>query len=463
VVSALLLARLLYQHASLRASLRQIQHKQSSELSSQYPVILVDSEHLSPAVYGFIRPAIYLPIQVQEKLDNSQLRLIIRHEEQHIRQGHLWLNLLWDVLVCVLWFNPLVYFARQQFRHDQELYCDYLVLNGHEIDNSRSYGHALLTTVTATHSVSLLCSWNAFNQLEERIMNIKSMSQKSSKKLLLTVTLAALTTTSLYAIGGNHEKGEHKEIHKEVMIKKGDGESTASTIKIKMNDKQYVEKNGKRYVVEDGKEREMTAAESKKFDDEIKQAERYAEGKVDHDGHHKVIRIEKEEDHANLDGAHKRIRIVKNDKVFEQEDDELFVTEGDKKRKATAEEREEFEQEMREAEKHIKQIDIEKQLQSLQHLDLNFDSIAADIARSAAALEHPDAIRAISKEELSRNKAALEMAREELTRERENIRRGLEVAQLELERFRERQRDMERSSSRREVSSSPKRNISQPH
>jgi len=182
-IALLLSLRLVSQHQNLRKELKRIQAPEALKISSRYPLISVEKEGFSPAVYGFLSPAIYFPTQLVRQLSRRQLDLIINHEEQHIRQGHLWLNLAWDGLVCLLWFNPIVYFARQAFRHDQELYCDYLVLKNSDSHDQHHYGHALLSTVSATHSVSLLCSWKMFNQLEERILNIKS-TFSTSKKLL---------------------------------------------------------------------------------------------------------------------------------------------------------------------------------------------------------------------------------------------------------------------------------------
>lgn len=200
-LAPIFLARLLIQHAKLRRDLRSIAIDAAHGLKSSYPIVLIDKLDFSPAVYGFWKPKIYFPIQLMDELSTEQVSLIIKHEEHHIKQQHLWLNLLWDVAVCCLWFNPLIYIARQGFRHDQELFCDYLVLNKSSDGDQESYGLALLTTVSATHSVSLLCSWKAFNQLEERIMNIKRPNNKVGKLLLLSCGLCIVGATSLYAAG----------------------------------------------------------------------------------------------------------------------------------------------------------------------------------------------------------------------------------------------------------------------
>lgn len=270
--TALLLLRLIIQHIELRRDLKHIRRPLNElpggELfkSRHYPVIAVEHKELSPAVYGFVKPKIYFPIHVAHQLSAQQIQLIIEHEEQHIKQKHLWLNLLWDVLVCVGWFNPLIYIARKDFRHDQELFCDYLVLNKTSQSRTKDYGHALLSTVSATHSVSLLCSWKVFNQLEERIMNItKPINRKGKAALTLGATLV-LGCSALYA--ANKEVKETPEadivVADEMIVDTNSQEKVI--VKYVGNVARYIQEDDKFYVEENGQRREMTEAERIAFE-----------------------------------------------------------------------------------------------------------------------------------------------------------------------------------------------------
>jgi len=258
--TALLLLRLIIQHIELRRDLKHIRRPLNElpggELfkSRHYPVIAVEHKELSPAVYGFVKPKIYFPIHVAHQLSAQQIQLIIEHEEQHIKQKHLWLNLLWDVLVCVGWFNPLIYIARKDFRHDQELFCDYLVLNKTSQSRTKDYGHALLSTVSATHSVSLLCSWKVFNQLEERIMNITKPINRKGKAALTLGAGLVLSCSAIYAA--------NKEVHEKSTI------TTEDTV-LELKDIDgitYIQENDNFYIENDGQRREMTEAERIAFE-----------------------------------------------------------------------------------------------------------------------------------------------------------------------------------------------------
>ena len=298
--SAFFLIRLLQQHRVLRQQL--LTAAVPLDLKTNYPIVGVDVDEFSPAVYGFFKPTIYFPKALYERLGDEQRSLILEHEEQHIRQGHLWLNLLWDICACINWFNPLMYVARHFFRHDQEVHCDSLVLKSHDKRRQQAYGNALLTTVSATHSVSLLCSWKMFDQLEERIMNIKNKYPKTKFAILATTIASALALSSLYAIAladeagkgdgktlkklnvidlsADHDASEQEKAANSVSIFNIDGNGEKQIV-MKLNGKTYRMEHGERFVEQDGERRALTESESNEMNDLLDKAERYrnADGK----------------------------------------------------------------------------------------------------------------------------------------------------------------------------------------
>lgn len=298
-VSFLLVLRLLRQHHALRRDLRQINVPHKLSIKSKYPIVGINKEGFSPAVYGFIQPKIYFPVQLKETLSQEQIGLIIQHEEHHISQKHLWLNLLWDLLVCLVWFNPLIYISRQNFRHDQEVYCDYLVLNRAPEPEHKTYGHALLSTVSATHSVSLLCSWKMFNQLEERIMSIKNVKKTSNKIALALGSLAIVGCTSLYAVNKNGAKQL--------------AEDTEHRIEWSIGGKSYVQEGEQWMLYENGSKRPMTEQEKREFEEAQRHVEeemRKAEKEMLR-AEQEMANVEREIEKAmmEMEKAHKEIAV----------------------------------------------------------------------------------------------------------------------------------------------------------
>jgi bla regulator protein BlaR1 len=306
--TTLLLLRLIIQHIELRKDLKNIE-RPISELPgfnlirrSRYQVIAVDHKEMSPAVYGFIKPTIYFPIHVAKQLSVQQIQLIIEHEEQHIKQKHLWLNLLWDVLVCIGWFNPLIYIARKNFRHDQELFCDYLVLNKGNQTRTKDYGHALLSTVSATHSVSLLCSWKVFNQLEERIMNITDPLNKTGKIVMTLGAAFVLSCCAVYA--ANKEPKEERVVTTENIVIDDEGKKKVVIEFSEGDGVTYIQENDQYYILEGDDKRPMTVAERKEFEQKHEEAQKHL-----HMTEQELVIIEKE-----LENAH-RVLVLHEDEL----------------------------------------------------------------------------------------------------------------------------------------------------
>ncbi|GAA4357103.1 TonB family protein [Kangiella marina] len=376
--TTLLLLRLIIQHIELRKNLKDIRRPlddlPGAELfkARRYQVIAVEHKDMSPAVYGFIKPTIYFPTHIAKQLSVQQIQLIIEHEEQHIKQKHLWLNLLWDVLVCVGWFNPLIYIARKNFRHDQELFCDYLVLNKTSESRTKDYGHALLSTVSATHSVSLLCSWKVFNQLEERIMNITKPINRKGKVTMTLGAMLALSCCAVYAANKEVKHSPEKHIVVSENVTVDENRHAQFVVQYDNDDALYIQENDKFYIEEDGKRREMTEAE--RVDFERKHEEAMKELALSED---ELIQIEKE-----IEDAHK---------VLELHADEI----------------------------ELAQVEME--------------SAREEIAKAQQEIQLEFEKGNLSKEEMHRYKEDLHRAKEQLARDRENIRVDIERARQDLE------------------------------
>ncbi len=214
---------LIFKHVRLRRSLIVIAEENQHIYSCAYPVVTIQNQAFSPAAYGFLKPQIYFPSGLLKQLSDNQISLILEHEQFHIEHKHLWVNLLWDIAICILWFNPIIYFARNRFRHDQEIHCDAAVLNNKDFASRESYGLALLTTAQTESPHHLLCSWKSFNQLEERIMNISRPRSTgtyiattccTALLCLSTLVFAAQNQTSTNEGEGKHSIGISVDPHK---------------------------------------------------------------------------------------------------------------------------------------------------------------------------------------------------------------------------------------------------------
>ena len=430
-IALILVLRLLWQHALLRRRLALIVVPINLDFKSRYRVVGITETDFSPAVYGFFRPTIYFPVHLQSQLSSEQIRLIVAHEEHHIRQWHLWLNLAWDLVVCVLWFNPLVYLARQRFRHDQELFCDYLVLNRTAPRQHQSYGRALLTTVSATHSVSLLCSWKSFNQLEERIMNIRKSTSLTATMLITLTGGLIVAATSVYAASVDGGHVESRSVHRIV-----NDETGKQSIKVKINGKVMREENGERFVRDESGRRALTEDENAAFDEALA----YRPVTPPAPTAPSAMEVGQESIHVEKnDQGDETIMWSKDGLVFTQKNAQRYVLDNGQQRALTPEETVEFEativdvnEKMKarslpphvDGKKRLIQIEMEEKKQQSQRATQEARALAE--ARQRAFERQHEAKQQASR---AAHQQRVEMAQaRSIKRQEERVRRAQEIA-----------------------------------
>jgi TonB family protein len=125
-----------------------------------------------PAVAGFLRPRIVLPVDFLQRYNADEQALVLAHERLHLQRGDIHAQTLATVLRCLFWFNPLVHFAARRFRFDQELACDADVLASFA-NLRRTYADAMLKTQLADFGLPVGCHWQTSHPLKERIAMLK--------------------------------------------------------------------------------------------------------------------------------------------------------------------------------------------------------------------------------------------------------------------------------------------------
>jgi uncharacterized protein (TIGR03435 family) len=77
-----------------------------------------------PAVIGWLRPYILLPVSVFTGLSESELRAILAHELAHIRRCDYLVNLLQNAIETLLFYHPAVWWVSHRIRQERENCCD---------------------------------------------------------------------------------------------------------------------------------------------------------------------------------------------------------------------------------------------------------------------------------------------------------------------------------------------------
>ncbi len=113
--------------------------------------VRVTDMQITPFAVGLWKPEIVVPRVLLERYSGEELQAVVGHEQTHIRLGHLWLGLAWDVLRCLLWVNPFLTVIQKQFRSDMEDICDRVCIQ-RSGGTAYEYGTVLLKTLKLLRS-----------------------------------------------------------------------------------------------------------------------------------------------------------------------------------------------------------------------------------------------------------------------------------------------------------------------
>lgn len=123
-------------------------------------------ENQQTFILGWIHPKIYLSIS-----DFDESNVIYMHEKIHIHRKDYLIQFLCFFVLCIHWFNPLVWFAYYQMQKDMELSCDEKVIEILGNDRKKEYSYALLEANYSKSSILLPVSFSK-NFVKQRIHHV---------------------------------------------------------------------------------------------------------------------------------------------------------------------------------------------------------------------------------------------------------------------------------------------------
>ncbi len=154
--------------------------------------VRVSEKVSTPLTYGIIRPVILLPKSLNIQTE-KQLNCILLHELCHIKRFDGLLKLWANAVLCVHWFNPLVWAMRRLLDRDIELRCDESVLKELGPDSREIYAMTLIGLKEQRSGFSAIGSGFGKSAVQERIEAI----MKFKKRSVVTAALAGVLAVSV--------------------------------------------------------------------------------------------------------------------------------------------------------------------------------------------------------------------------------------------------------------------------
>lgn len=166
----------------------------------------------SPMLMGIWRPAVFLPETVT-RMDPVSLSYVFRHELTHFKRRDLFFKWFAELVVCMHWFNPLVYAMSGGINRLCELSCDEAVAKDLDTNDKRKYGGTLLLAVSESVGdrrsalTTTLCEDK--RRLKERLSAILNAARKPKKVIFASVLAAVVLFGSGFCLGAfSAERGQ---------------------------------------------------------------------------------------------------------------------------------------------------------------------------------------------------------------------------------------------------------------
>ncbi len=151
----------------------------------------------SPAVVGWFRPIVLLPLSVMSGLSVEQLDAIIAHELAHIRRYDALVNLFQIAVETVLFYHPAVWWVNRVIRTERENCCDDIAVN--ICGNVTEYARALAMLGDTRPTWAMAANGGALKARVGRLLGMQKMTHGIPRAGLAVLALLSASCVVLAA------------------------------------------------------------------------------------------------------------------------------------------------------------------------------------------------------------------------------------------------------------------------
>jgi len=173
--------------------------------------IYVSEEIDTPFVLGILSPRIYLPAAIR----GEEREYILIHEKTHIKRFDHIAKILSFLVLCVHWFNPLVWAAFFLSGKDMEMSCDEKVIKSLGDGVKREYSYSLLSLATGKRILGATPLAFGEGDTRGRVKNVLNYKRPSfwvvAAAVLICFAAAAMLMTDQKASVKAAEYDDEKE------------------------------------------------------------------------------------------------------------------------------------------------------------------------------------------------------------------------------------------------------------
>ncbi|WP_163192225.1 M56 family metallopeptidase [Clostridium thermarum] len=154
----------------------------------------------TPLLKGLFKPEIILP----EGYTEQELKSVFMHELMHFKHKDILWSVLSTLLLCIYWYNPIMWICFKVFRRDMEILCDYRVLEVYS--DRKTYASVLLKTALKRNNY-LPCTTSMQNGEKDISKRIKYIAYFKKPKVLGSfIALAAAAIITIVCLTNPSQK-----------------------------------------------------------------------------------------------------------------------------------------------------------------------------------------------------------------------------------------------------------------
>ena len=152
----------------------------------------------APAVIGWFRPIVFLPISVLTGLSDEQLQMVIAHELAHIQRLDTFVNVFQVCVETLLFYHPAVWWLNKKIRAEREHCCDEIAVS--LCGDAVAYARAL-TLMEEWRSAPVFAMAANRGPLRERVIRVLGLKTLGSGVRGAGLTASVLCLTAALVAG----------------------------------------------------------------------------------------------------------------------------------------------------------------------------------------------------------------------------------------------------------------------
>jgi len=152
--------------------------------------VYIDESIGAPFLFGFVKPKIYIPLDVTDEAETY----VLAHERAHIKRFDHLVKPFSFILLAIHWFNPFVWVSYNMLCRDIEYACDEKVIKNFDEDERKQYATALLECGVKSVGIAYPV---AFGEISVKNRIIKTLNYK---RPTLWIILTIIVATAIMAV-----------------------------------------------------------------------------------------------------------------------------------------------------------------------------------------------------------------------------------------------------------------------